>query len=1262
MRKIMSMVIASIMIVSMLFQTQVQAAPAISIYIDGVKLSTDQAPMMISNRAMLPLRAIFEALDAKVFWNQKAKTVTAKKDGTTVVLKLGSRTATINNTTVKLDVPAQSKNGRTMVPVRFVSEAMGDEVTWNKSTGSVFITTSAPDESVGGVSYVTAQVIGQSGDGRDLKVSFAKPSSETNVDHYRVLIVKSSNISGFNLNQASNVSPNNYTRASVGGQDSSVTLSAQSRDVDGELIRSNQSYAAFVLTVAKGSGSNDLSNPSSTVAIGSSVSVLAVNNVTVRDVSDYGDGRDLSVTFTKPTTDGNIANYRVMVVKTRDASKFNFATANNVASQNYTNVTKTSSTMTTTLSSSSRDTSGELIKSNVPYTVFVLSVSNITSVSNKLSSASTSITIGNSSITTPVITSISDVSDYGDGRDLRVNFNKILNESTINAYRIFVVKANNASSFNLASANAVSSSNYTSVNKTGNNISQILASNARDVNGASIQSGVSYKVFVLAVGTGSYSGTSTLSTASSALTLSYNNNVNVVTNISVRDVNDYNDGRDLSVSFNRVSEESNISHYRVMVVPSNYVSSFNLSAANGVNSSNYTQVNKTGYNLSQVLPSNARDIYGSLIRNGESYRVFVLSVGNGSSGNALSSASSAITLTYNSNVKAVTNLSVSDVNDYNDGRDLSVSFNRVSDESNISHYRVMVVPSGYASSFNLSAANGVNSSNYTQVNRAGRDISQVLASNATDIYGSLIRNSESYRVFVLSVGNGSSGNALSGASSPITLTNNSSVKAVTNVSATDVSDYNDGRDLSVSFNRVSDESNISHYRVMVVPSGYASSFNLSAANGVNSSNYTQVNRAGRDISQVLASNATDIYGSLIRNSESYRVFVLSVGNGSSGNALSGASSPITLTNNSSVKAVTNVSATDVSDYNDGRDLSVAFNRVSEESNISHYRIMVVQSGYAGSFNLAAANGVNSSNYTQVNRAGRDISQVLASNATDTSGALIKSGVSYKVFVLSVGNSGNNALTSSPVAIKLSLNSTVAAPTNVQAIVGNSNYGDGRDISVSFKKASDETYISEYRIMVVRATGSDAFNLALANSNDNYISVAKTGSDKIQLLSDKTRDINGDAILIGTPYKVFVLSVADGRVSTVNALSAASNPVTVPAAPIQVTVPAVTSLNPARDSSGKIYVNFSKVTDEKNVDSYVVMAVKGEIVLDVTNAKLKSANGSKVLTTVDPSTTPTPLDVDTDGKPIESSVKYTIYVLTLAQGQSNSALSAGIPVN
>jgi hypothetical protein len=86
-----------------------------------------------------PLRAIFEALGVQVNWDDVKQTVTATKGSTTIIVKIGSTQATVNGETKNLDVPAQSINDRTMVPVRFISESLGARVNWAENSQTVTI-------------------------------------------------------------------------------------------------------------------------------------------------------------------------------------------------------------------------------------------------------------------------------------------------------------------------------------------------------------------------------------------------------------------------------------------------------------------------------------------------------------------------------------------------------------------------------------------------------------------------------------------------------------------------------------------------------------------------------------------------------------------------------------------------------------------------------------------------------------------------------------------------------------------------------------------------------------------------------------------------------------------------------------------------------------------------------------------------------------------------------------------------------------------
>ncbi|KQY91150.1 hypothetical protein ASD24_23830 [Paenibacillus sp. Root52] len=121
--------------------TETTDSASISVTLDGQSVAfPDQEPLEVSGRVMVPVNAIFEALGAEVTWNPTAKTVTAVLNNQTFVLKIGSSTATVNGTSVEIDSSAIIRNSRTLVPVRFISEALGLKVDWDQSEATVKIT------------------------------------------------------------------------------------------------------------------------------------------------------------------------------------------------------------------------------------------------------------------------------------------------------------------------------------------------------------------------------------------------------------------------------------------------------------------------------------------------------------------------------------------------------------------------------------------------------------------------------------------------------------------------------------------------------------------------------------------------------------------------------------------------------------------------------------------------------------------------------------------------------------------------------------------------------------------------------------------------------------------------------------------------------------------------------------------------------------------------------------------------------------------
>lgn len=115
------------------------ATDAISILLRGQPLVTDVAPIIVNGRTLLPLRSVLEALGASIDWNQTTRTVTATKEGIRVILVIDSVTATVNDVKQTLDTPPQIVNGRTLVPLRFLAETFGATVLWNQNTRVITI-------------------------------------------------------------------------------------------------------------------------------------------------------------------------------------------------------------------------------------------------------------------------------------------------------------------------------------------------------------------------------------------------------------------------------------------------------------------------------------------------------------------------------------------------------------------------------------------------------------------------------------------------------------------------------------------------------------------------------------------------------------------------------------------------------------------------------------------------------------------------------------------------------------------------------------------------------------------------------------------------------------------------------------------------------------------------------------------------------------------------------------------------------------------
>lgn len=119
--------------------SNVMAGESISLKIDDTELECEVPPQIIDGRTMVPVRAIFEAVGAEVSWDSNTKTVTGIKGDTTVEMTVDSRTEFINDEAVEMDAAPIVTEGRTLAPARYVAEAFGCSVEWDAENKAVNI-------------------------------------------------------------------------------------------------------------------------------------------------------------------------------------------------------------------------------------------------------------------------------------------------------------------------------------------------------------------------------------------------------------------------------------------------------------------------------------------------------------------------------------------------------------------------------------------------------------------------------------------------------------------------------------------------------------------------------------------------------------------------------------------------------------------------------------------------------------------------------------------------------------------------------------------------------------------------------------------------------------------------------------------------------------------------------------------------------------------------------------------------------------------
>ncbi len=118
---------------------QLEIAKPIHLFLNGKELKADVPPVIINNRTLVPVRIISENLGAHVNWDGSTRQVTVSTDSLTILMGIDYYEVFINGQPEPIDVAPKIINGRTMVPIRFLSEKLNLDVVWDGETRSVYL-------------------------------------------------------------------------------------------------------------------------------------------------------------------------------------------------------------------------------------------------------------------------------------------------------------------------------------------------------------------------------------------------------------------------------------------------------------------------------------------------------------------------------------------------------------------------------------------------------------------------------------------------------------------------------------------------------------------------------------------------------------------------------------------------------------------------------------------------------------------------------------------------------------------------------------------------------------------------------------------------------------------------------------------------------------------------------------------------------------------------------------------------------------------
>ncbi len=221
---------------------QAQTPSPVHVVLNGASLTfAGTPPQQIKGSTLVPMRGIFEALGATVRFDKATQTVYGQKGATAIILPLGALTAIVNGQPQSLPLPAQLINGTTLVPLRFLSEALGASVGWNPATATVTIQTIDPHlaslPTVPGSATVNGQVTGVYADTTPTQLTVRAGGSDITVPlSASTIILRSTDKQPAAQVPLADIKPGDQVAIQRGGNGAATVITATFGQVKGTIV------------------------------------------------------------------------------------------------------------------------------------------------------------------------------------------------------------------------------------------------------------------------------------------------------------------------------------------------------------------------------------------------------------------------------------------------------------------------------------------------------------------------------------------------------------------------------------------------------------------------------------------------------------------------------------------------------------------------------------------------------------------------------------------------------------------------------------------------------------------------------------------------------------------------------------------------------------------------------------------------------------------------------------------------------------------